>query len=53
MSGGLFSSGVSSSFMARIRRPAAGLAVHCASGIARISPTITGVIQANSEYDTS
>ena len=30
-----------------------GWAVHCASGIARIRPAITGVIQASSENDTS
>ena len=46
------SSGVSSSFIRRSLRPAAGFAVHCASGTARIRPTITGVIQANSENDT-
>jgi len=52
MSGGRFSSGTSSSFMRRRVRPAAGLALHCASGIASSSPAITGVIQANSENET-
>ena len=53
MSGGWVSSGREQQPHARRPRPAAGLAVHCASGIARSSPRITGVIQANSENDTS